>query len=178
MALINPTTGSSRFNVIITKQGVVSLASQTPVILSEEETFKMKMLSDAMTGEEISAKDLQEVPDEEIGEDGIWIHAAAAKYKDMSQEELIAYIVKLEAQAKMTSPAFTDESAPVEEPAPVEEAEELTEPAEETEEKPAPKKRSRSRKKTEPKEEAGDETQEIHTDAEDKNADEVDGIEF
>lgn len=165
MALINPSTGSARFNVIIRREAVVSLAGETPVVVSEEEEFNMKLVSDAVSGEEISHKDLQEVPDEEIGADGIWIHAQAAKLKQMTQEELIEMVLKLQSEQSAAGKPKTlpKKEKPAEEDAPAEaEAEDTADEPADQEEKP--KKKKKKKAKPAPK-------QEDNSDDEDENAD-------
>lgn len=176
MALINPTTGSTKFNVVLRREAVVSLAGDEPVILSESDEFSIKLVSDAISGEAITSRDLQEVPEEEIDVDGIWVKAAAAKLKNMSQEELIEMVLKLQAQTGVELPiemAATEaaEQADAQDAEP--EAAEETEP-EDAEEKP----KSRRRKKPKAEETAVEEPQaidEVHTPAED--AEELD-VEF
>lgn len=165
MALINPKTGSSRFNVIIRREAVVSLAGEEPEILSESEQFSLKLVSDVVTNEEISSKNLEEVPDEEIGADGIWTEAAAAKLNSLSKEELIAMILKqgVETDIVEEAPEETVEEALVEE----------------AEEKPKTKrKRKAPAKKKEVEPEPEVEVEEIHTDAEDVSEEEIEDIEF
>lgn len=164
MALVNPNSGSARFNVIIRREAVVSLAGDTPVIISESEEFNMKLVSDVITGDEISHKDLKEVPNEEVGEDGIWTKAQAAKLKQLSQEELIQMVLQLQQGKQVEVEAEEEEEAPApkkrtrkkkaEEDAPVKEEAEDTaeEPADQEEEKPKKKRK----KKAAPKEEVED----------------------
>jgi ribosomal protein L12E/L44/L45/RPP1/RPP2 len=147
MALINPKTGSARFNVVVRREAVVSLAGEVPVIVSEAEEFNMKLVSDVISGEEISHKDLQEVPDEEIGADGIWVHAQAAKLKQMTQEELIEMVLKLQAEQSAagkpkTKPAKEEEAAPAKEEA-EDTADEPADQEEPVEKKPKKKKKKK-----------------------------------
>lgn len=175
MALINPTTGSTKFNVVVRRNAVVSLAGEVPVILSEDEEFGIKLISDAISGEEITSRDLQEVPDEEIGEDGIWVKAVASKLKGLSQEELIEMVLKLQAQTGAELPieeVATDAEPEVEaEP----ETEDEVEPEPEVEEEPKPKSRRRKKPAAEPEEEP-ESIDEVTTPAE-TNDDELD-VEF
>lgn len=164
MALINPKTGSSQFNAVVRRNAVISLAGEVPTIVSEEEEFNIKLVSDAISGEELSHKDLEEVPDNEIGKDGIWIHAQAAKLKDLSQEELIAMVLALQSGAV----AATEETVVVAE-----------EEAEETAEEPVEEKPKRKRKKPAPKPEPTDEEEEkIEIDAASKTEEELEDVEF
>lgn len=172
MALINPNTGSSKFNVIVRREAVVSLAGEEPVIVSESEEFSIKLVSDAISGEEISTRDLQEVPDEEIGEDGIWVKAQAAKLKAMSQEELIAMVLKLQSQVGEQAEVVEAAEEVVEETA----EEVVEEVAEEPVEEEAPKPKRR-KKKPAPVEEEPESIEEVHTAAEEVNEDELD-VEF
>lgn len=166
MALINPKTGSSQFNAVVRRNAVISLAGEVPTIVSEEEEFGIKLISDAISGEELSHKDLEEVPDDEIGADGIWINAQAAKLKELSQEELIAMVLQLQSGAV----AATEETVVVAE-----------EEAEETVEEPVEDKPKRKRKKPAPRAETPDvvkEVEEVKIDAASKTDEEIEDVEF
>lgn len=144
MALINPNTGSSTFKAIVRHEAVISLAGHEPVIIEQAEEFGIKLLADATNGEEIGFKELQEVPDEEIGEDGFWIHSQAARLKNLSQEELIEMVLKLQSQTGAPLPAASpkaEESDGETEDAAKEGTEE--DPSDSEEDKPKKKKKKR-----------------------------------
>lgn len=160
MALINPNTGNTKFNTEVRYHAVISFATEEPTVVERsEEILGMKLISDAASGEALSHKDLQEVPDEEIGADGFWIHAKAAKLKSLSQEELLQLVLQMQAQGaeipdlnagKEEESEEEAEETPAEPEAQPEPVEQEEAPEEEVE------KPKRKRKKAAPKAEPAD----------------------
>jgi hypothetical protein len=97
MAYINQKTGSSNFNVKIIRKGVVSFSTDEPEILHEEEEFTLKILTDVTSGEVVTFDELSHVSDEEIDSDGYWVNSKVSKLKNMTHDELVAYILQMEA---------------------------------------------------------------------------------
>lgn len=163
MALINPNTGNTKFNTEVRYHAVISFATEEPTVVERsEEILGMKLISDASNGEALSHKDLKEVPDEEIGTDGFWIHAKAAKLKALSQEELLQLVLQMQAQGAEIPDLNAGKEEEAEEEAEETPAEPEVEAEPETAEAPAEaeevEKPKRKRKKPAPKAEPADES--------------------
>ena len=116
MAYINQKTGSSNFNVKVIRKGVVSFATDEPQILEENSEFTLKLLTDITNDEVITFDELTHVPDEEIDSEGYWVNSKVSKLKNMSHDELISYILKIESGHQLSFDDILQQQEAEEEP--------------------------------------------------------------